>query len=121
MTPEFKAKWLDALRSGKYQQGQGTLNRDGKMCCLGVLCDIAGYEWRQVENVDDNNHYSCVAGIDYIENEAFLDELGLSKEIHEACYSINDGTLRLAYAAEWGVEKRAHTFTEIADWLEKQL
>ena len=33
--------WLKALRSGKYQQGKGSLNPAiGKFCCLGVACDI---------------------------------------------------------------------------------
>lgn len=34
-------KWVKALRSGKYKQGQGALNRDGEFCCLGVLCEVA--------------------------------------------------------------------------------
>lgn len=38
-------RWVDALRSGNYEQGQGHLRQlteDGpKDCCLGVLCDIA--------------------------------------------------------------------------------
>ncbi len=36
-------KWVKALRSGKYKQGQGLLETlDGKNCCLGVLCKVAG-------------------------------------------------------------------------------
>lgn len=35
-------KWIAALRSGKYLQGTGCLCREGKLCCLGVLCDISG-------------------------------------------------------------------------------
>lgn len=30
-------KWIAALRSGKYRQGQGYLCRSGHYCCLGVL------------------------------------------------------------------------------------
>ena len=41
MNPEVKAKWLDALRSGRYRQGVGGLLTEGKFCCLGVLCDLA--------------------------------------------------------------------------------
>lgn len=45
MNPEVKALWLDALRSGEYEQGQNFLHseKDGKhtYCCLGVLCDLA--------------------------------------------------------------------------------
>jgi hypothetical protein len=41
-----KARWVAALRSGKYEQGFGCLRRDDRYCCLGVLCDVAGGgEW----------------------------------------------------------------------------
>ncbi len=41
MDKDVKAKWLVALRSGKYAQGRGRLrNPDNSFCCLGVLCDI---------------------------------------------------------------------------------
>jgi hypothetical protein len=38
---DIKAKWLEALRSGRYEQGRGHLRTsDDKFCCLGVLLDI---------------------------------------------------------------------------------
>jgi hypothetical protein len=41
MEPELKQKWVDALRSDKYKQGQWSLKtEDDCFCCLGVLCDI---------------------------------------------------------------------------------
>lgn len=40
MNPEIKAKWVAALRSGKYKQGQNRLRRKNEFCCLGVLCDL---------------------------------------------------------------------------------
>jgi hypothetical protein len=41
MKTKIKELWIEALRSGKYQQGEGLLKtQDGKYCCLGVLCDI---------------------------------------------------------------------------------
>ena len=42
---KFKEKWVAALRSGKYKQDkdQGLLETDdGKFCCLGVACKVAG-------------------------------------------------------------------------------
>ena len=48
MDAEIKRKWVEALRSGNYQQGRNHLHRDNKFCCLGVLCQITtgkmGYE-----------------------------------------------------------------------------
>lgn len=41
MKPELKQKWVEALRSGKYEQGECALRTsDDKFCCLGVLCDV---------------------------------------------------------------------------------
>lgn len=33
-------KWVEALRSGKYEQGKYDLRYDNKFCVLGVACDL---------------------------------------------------------------------------------
>lgn len=33
-------KWVEALRSGKYEQGCGYLRTNDGFCCLGVACDL---------------------------------------------------------------------------------
>lgn len=46
---DIKAKWVEALRSGKYKQGAAALKRvwseeneeNVEYCCLGVLCELA--------------------------------------------------------------------------------
>jgi hypothetical protein len=44
MKKKIAKKWVKALRSGKYKQGQEVLHNNycGKdtYCCLGVLCDL---------------------------------------------------------------------------------
>jgi hypothetical protein len=40
MNKEWKAKWVSALRSDRYQQDTGYLRTDDGYCCLGVLCDL---------------------------------------------------------------------------------
>lgn len=47
---ELRRRWVEALRSGKYQQGRDylcTVNPDGTKtyCCLGVLLDIIHPDW----------------------------------------------------------------------------
>lgn len=44
MNPEVKQKWIDALRSGKYEQGSEKLRTVTGYCCLGVLCDLYAQE-----------------------------------------------------------------------------
>lgn len=50
-----------ALRSGSYPQGFKYLNKDGKMCCLGVACEVAiagGLELkREKRNANDKVAY----------------------------------------------------------------
>jgi uncharacterized protein YeaC (DUF1315 family) len=48
MNPEIKQKWVDALRSGKYDQGSEKLRSYQGYCCLGVLCDL----YAQEQNVE---------------------------------------------------------------------
>lgn len=52
MNPELKEKWITALKSGKYQQGQHVLrNKNNEFCCLGVLCDIINPNgWAESDN-----------------------------------------------------------------------
>ena len=41
MTPkEARGHWVEALRSGRYEQTMEVLNRGDRFCCLGVACDI---------------------------------------------------------------------------------
>lgn len=49
MNKKVMKKWVKALRSGKYKQGQGTLKQykskdQAKHCCLGVLCELYNEE-----------------------------------------------------------------------------
>jgi len=39
---KHRKQWVDALRSGKYEQGKYRLRKDAQFCCLGVACDISG-------------------------------------------------------------------------------
>jgi hypothetical protein len=36
---QFK-KWIKALDSGEYKQGNGALNNKNEFCCLGVACKV---------------------------------------------------------------------------------
>lgn len=43
MKANIKELWVQALRSGKYQQGRAWLHNadENEYCCLGVLCEVA--------------------------------------------------------------------------------
>ena len=40
---QFNA-WMKALRSGKYKQARGMLEKSYGFCCLGVACEIMGFK-----------------------------------------------------------------------------
>lgn len=55
MDPDLKRRWVEALRSGEYEQTTAALVRlpleganshpeKDSFCCLGVLCEVAGLE-----------------------------------------------------------------------------
>lgn len=55
MDAELKAKWVEALRSGEYEQCRGRLT-DGKgFCCFGVLVKL------QNGNLSDEMQYDDLA------------------------------------------------------------
>ena len=66
MNGEVKQMWVDALRSGEYQQGFGQLRVAGGYCCLGVLCDLHRRRTNQGEWLGDG----------YISVGASIPELG---------------------------------------------
>lgn len=82
MTPEDAQAWIDELESGKYIHGKRRLqNKDGSMCCLGVLADMHGNL-----NVRGGWEYSGSESNFYLINN----ELGLSLEDQNDIGVIND-------------------------------
>lgn len=58
MSKELRKKWIDALRSGDYEQGKGYLRQHDYFCCLGVLCDLVD------KNGWDLDHQSGIYSFD---------------------------------------------------------
>jgi hypothetical protein len=121
-----KQAWIDALRSGEFNQCTGALgkvNPEGGInyCCLGVLATLAG-AGHQVVDVDEGND------ILVFEFENGSEDSGV---IPVSCRStiVADLDLERTTAGESGTEDdlmrtlsskndRGATFAEIADYLE---
>lgn len=102
MNKELKDKWVAALRGNDYVQGQGALRTgDNRYCCLGVLCELAGYEAFQ----NEFDSY-VMAGSDSIPVTRYLNDMGLTAEQGNLLANKNDG---------------GATFVEIADYIEKEI
>lgn len=110
MNKEIKNKWLDALLSREYEQGQGYLLNDGCYCCLGVLCDIApGVSPNDKKDEEAPN--AVFFEYNGAESNALLpvplrEELGITQEAEEDLTSMND---------------EGHSFREIAMWIKENL
>jgi hypothetical protein len=121
MTPEVKALWTAALRSGEYEQSQGGLRDRHGFCCLGVLCDLKSKEdggagWE--EFLLASSLPGDTTGIAYSFNGepsfapgSVLSWAGIIGEADEAIMSF-----RLV-----GLNDRGTPFTEIADYIDKEL
>lgn len=60
MNQEIKKRWVEALRSGDYEQGEFRLcyldkNQEKKYCCLGVLCDLATKELKNLSVTEEDD------------------------------------------------------------------
>lgn len=104
-------KWIKALRSKKYKQGYGTLRRDGKFCCLGVLCDLhaqeTGGEWR-----DDWYHGSLTQLPSIVDKWAGFDSL--NKKVLKRHNNLPDELIGYNDDDGW-------SFKKIANFLEREL
>ena len=45
---KYQKRWLEALRSGEFKQGERSLKANGEYCCLGVACEVLKDELRLV-------------------------------------------------------------------------
>ena len=79
MDKELKERWVNALRTGLYEQTKGVLYRpeSGQFCAMGVLCDIQGAQWNsdplapswpinaEDEDVDADERATCLMPLRY--------------------------------------------------------
>lgn len=112
MKPELKAKWVAALRSGKYEQVQGQLRytKDGKhsYCCLGVLCDVSGEgTWDRTSYDIDTEDIEGITSLDGQLDGLGQRMFGITAPQEETLIAMND-------------EHKA-SFAEIADYIEANL
>lgn len=123
----LKKKWVEALRSGEYQQGEGHLFDGNTYCCLGVLCRVAGAEFGGVhpvirEDEEAGSYPTTATASAYISPEVWAEEdefpepmrehFGLGYRVHGLLIEMNDGK---GMPPDKIGQK---PFSEIADWIE---
>jgi hypothetical protein len=125
LKPEIKQRWLNALRSNNYKQGQGQLRQNDSYCCLGVLCDVVKDDLDIYVHSEANEF---TGDIHYFFNHE--EELLPNHLLEDCCEKIpdgiNHGNIRVYYNDMLkGLSDLNDTeclsFTEIADLIEAQL
>ena len=99
-------KWLEALRSGEYEQAQYKLH-DGhaSYCCLGVLCKVDGYLDEVPGGFLDPEDEDEIVFEEYVPMKVWK-RTGLDRELQSYVSCLND--------------TEGKTFDEIADEIEER-
>lgn len=105
MKPEYKKRWVEALRSGEYKQGKGALERGGNFCCLGVLCHTMREELNIPREVGGDGYY-IYGGSSASLTREWRETFDLQTQEVGELIIMNDA---------------GHPFTEIADYIEGNL
>jgi hypothetical protein len=107
MDRKVKTRWVKALRSGKYEQGQNALvviafDNTDHFCCLGVYCEISTRVKRDREEyIYNGDHVTTALPVE------LRDKIGLDSFAQDKLITMNDGEHR--------------SFAEIADWIDANL
>lgn len=100
-------EWVEALRSGAYEQGRYWLRKNGKYCCLGVACDIYGKQ----------------KGLNW-EGVMFLDQGSVLPTLVMNEFGLESASPALPYEnkvdAASNLNDRGVTFPQIADLIEEK-
>lgn len=104
--------WLEALRSGKYNQTKGHLKRRDSYCCLGVLCDLDGVHW--VPRPGHPQLFEFFEGTPYSEQPIAWYGTISNERARKA--GIADFTAHLISMNDAG-----SSFAQIADWIESNV
>jgi hypothetical protein len=118
---ELRKKWIAALRSGRYEQGQVYLKSKIGYCCLGVAAEVVGEEFQQMSFepeewylIDDDGlaEYSLLP---YRVTKAY----GLRGSIGNFLESVDLGRSDSITDSLADMNDRGFTFSEIANFIEQ--
>lgn len=118
MDKKLKAKWVKALRSGDYQQGEGVLRSGDRFCCLGVLCDLV-----------DSKAWDQPAEVGYMlksrtkKTIAYRFTSGRERDRYEIPYMLRKdlGITTFQQSELIGMNDEGRPFAAIADFIEREL
>lgn len=112
MKPEIKQKWITALRDGSYKKITGFIRKNDCFCAQGVLCDIyskeKGIEWKL--DIGHSGRFSIHDS--WRAAPSFVWEWAGVEFIY-------DNQLKKDQVV-WMNDQQNNSFSEIADWIERE-
>lgn len=111
---EVKTKWTEALRSGKYPQDRNRLRGANGFCCLGVLCDLQGAEWK----VEVGGW--CLQRSNGNSTTWLPDAEHVGEDVFSVLMQKPNGDMTISGVLA-NMNDRGKSFAEIADYIEKEL
>jgi hypothetical protein len=108
---EFKTKWLEALRSGRYAQGRKQLKDGVGFCCLGVAVDFHNGREAWTSGLSCAGYPPARA----LPEDVFMVLAGLGPDGWDG-----RETNIMTYLAEMN-DIQHKSFLQIADWIEENL
>lgn len=125
MNQEIKQKWVAALNSGEYEQGQFALTQHGSFCCLGVLCDLyikdqnnPNIQWETLHPELETKSLFTESGVLPIEVQIWADLRTANPEISIPNDDAPGGVLKASLS---DVNDNGEPFSVIAKLIEEQL
>lgn len=95
MNIELRDKWIAALNSDDYAQGQSALRKvdatthEKEYCCLGVLCDLIDPDGWHEDGSDGREHDLAQDGAGYLNGQG-LSRVGLTDSEQRTLAGMND-------------------------------
>lgn len=118
---ELRKRWVEALRSGQYEQARGCLKSNDGYCCLGVAAEVAGkafqkssvpgYEW----GLASDHGWLSLSFLSYEVCEAY----GLRGPVGDLIERVDLSPSRRGFISLGQMNDQGYTFAEIADFIEQ--
>ena len=115
-----RLEWIEALRSGQYEQGSGNLKQIRSSakelyCCLGVLCDVSNLkEWFATGDMANTFKYGDVDLEEGLVPPEVRDWAGLTE------YAVDWDSVHFEESLAAKNDDKGWSFEQIADWLESE-
>lgn len=114
INPVVKARWVEALRSGNFKKGKGSLKENDRYCCLGVLTEIQGVNIKETYPNPEMRETSDI--LDKVNPGLLHNTCAILAGFNDDGFVFSNNVNRT-----YELPKKKNRFKQIADLIEKYL